>query len=242
YACRSSRRTRTSRSSATGTTTATSPTRSTSTTHARARAASPSTPTTPSRTPRPSPPPSSRRRRTAPSTRAGRLSLLPPRLRLTTTSAGPATRRRPPRRCPRTTATPVASRQEEAPAADGQAEAGTAWSSHRHRPRCTRTGSRGPSTPMAAATASWPTPSTGPVPGAPPAPTRGSAVPKFGDWDSNPASADGYTHIFNKVREEKSTQAKAPGLGKDNVAYGNGARKHDDGYVSSSRWCFGWCK
>ncbi|KAM3189853.1 hypothetical protein ACQJBY_068232 [Aegilops geniculata] len=73
-------------------------------------------------------------------------------------------------------------------------------------------------------------------------PTRGSAVPKFGDWDSNPASADGYTHIFNKVREEKSTQAKAPGFGKDNVAYGNGARQHDDGYVSSSRWCFGWCK
>nr|AEV12220.1 RIN4 [Hordeum vulgare subsp. vulgare] len=73
-------------------------------------------------------------------------------------------------------------------------------------------------------------------------PTRGSAVPKFGDWDSNPASADGYTHIFNKVREEKSTQAKAPGFGKDNVAYGKGARQHDDGYVSSSRWCFGWCK
>jgi len=41
-------------------------------------------------------------------------------------------------------------------------------------------------------------------------PTRGSAVPKFGDWDSNPASADGYTHIFNKVREEKQTQAGKP--------------------------------
>uniref|UniRef100_A0ACD5Y8V3 Uncharacterized protein n=2 Tax=Avena sativa TaxID=4498 RepID=A0ACD5Y8V3_AVESA len=74
-------------------------------------------------------------------------------------------------------------------------------------------------------------------------PTRGSAVPKFGDWDSNPASADGYTHIFNKVREEKSTQAKAPaGFGKEAGAHGNGPRQHDDGYVSSSRWCFGWCK
>ncbi|KAM0925139.1 hypothetical protein ACQ4PT_004377 [Festuca glaucescens] len=74
-------------------------------------------------------------------------------------------------------------------------------------------------------------------------PTRGSAVPKFGDWDSNPASADGYTHIFNKVREEKSTQAKAPaGFGKDAGPRGNGPRQHDDGYVSSSRWCFGWCK
>ena len=33
-----------------------------------------------------------------------------------------------------------------------------------------------------------------------------TAVPKFGDWDErNPSSADGYTHIFNKVREEKQT-------------------------------------
>lgn len=35
-------------------------------------------------------------------------------------------------------------------------------------------------------------------------PERGAAVPKFGEWDeNNPASADGYTHIFNQVREEK---------------------------------------
>lgn len=74
-------------------------------------------------------------------------------------------------------------------------------------------------------------------------PTRGSAVPKFGDWDSNPASADGYTHIFNKVREEKqTTQAGKPAaLGKD-AARGNGAKQHDDGYVSSKFSCFGWCK
>ncbi|KAK7395440.1 hypothetical protein VNO78_15998 [Psophocarpus tetragonolobus] len=39
-------------------------------------------------------------------------------------------------------------------------------------------------------------------------PDKGAAVPKFGDWDeSNPASADGYTHIFNKVREEKQVGA-----------------------------------
>lgn len=30
------------------------------------------------------------------------------------------------------------------------------------------------------------------------------AVPKFGDWDeAAPGSADGFTHIFNKVREER---------------------------------------
>ncbi|KAM2009252.1 hypothetical protein ACFX16_004052 [Malus domestica] len=41
-------------------------------------------------------------------------------------------------------------------------------------------------------------------------PEKGAAVPKFGEWDENdPASADGFTHIFNKVREEKA--GKAPG-------------------------------
>jgi hypothetical protein len=66
-------------------------------------------------------------------------------------------------------------------------------------------------------------------------PTRGSAVPKFGDWDANPASADGYTHIFNKVREEKqTTQAGKPAAyGKDGMRT-NGPKQHDDdGYVSS---------
>ncbi|XP_004510259.1 RPM1-interacting protein 4 isoform X2 [Cicer arietinum] len=44
-------------------------------------------------------------------------------------------------------------------------------------------------------------------------PDKGAAVPKFGEWDvSNPASADSYTHIFNKVREEKQGGAGyAPG-------------------------------
>ncbi|KAH7576376.1 hypothetical protein JRO89_XS01G0047700 [Xanthoceras sorbifolium] len=44
-------------------------------------------------------------------------------------------------------------------------------------------------------------------------PDRGAAVPKFGEWDeNNPASADGYTHIFNKVREERNSGAKTPGM------------------------------
>ncbi|XAR58739.1 hypothetical protein NMG60_11014249 [Bertholletia excelsa] len=34
---------------------------------------------------------------------------------------------------------------------------------------------------------------------------RGAAVPKFGEWDeNNPTSAEGYTHIFNQVREERN--------------------------------------
>lgn len=41
-------------------------------------------------------------------------------------------------------------------------------------------------------------------------PVKGAAVPKFGDWDeNNPSSADGYTHIFNAVREERQTGAGA---------------------------------
>lgn len=37
--------------------------------------------------------------------------------------------------------------------------------------------------------------------------TGGRALPKFGEWDvNNPASADGFTVIFSKARDEK----KAP--------------------------------
>ncbi|KAK8654124.1 hypothetical protein V6N13_128099 [Hibiscus sabdariffa] len=41
-------------------------------------------------------------------------------------------------------------------------------------------------------------------------PDKGAAVPKFGDWDEkNPSSADGYTHIFNLVREERNNGGNA---------------------------------
>ncbi|KAK9069370.1 hypothetical protein SSX86_011273 [Deinandra increscens subsp. villosa] len=40
---------------------------------------------------------------------------------------------------------------------------------------------------------------------------RGSAVPRFGEWDeNNPSSGDNYTHIFNKVREERATGSPPP--------------------------------
>ncbi|KAL8106167.1 hypothetical protein AgCh_029830 [Apium graveolens] len=43
-------------------------------------------------------------------------------------------------------------------------------------------------------------------------PDYGPVVPKFGDWDeSDPSAGEGYTHIFNKVREEKlSETGKVP--------------------------------
>lgn len=39
---------------------------------------------------------------------------------------------------------------------------------------------------------------------------KGHPLPKFGEWDvNNPASADGFTVIFNKARDEKKTTATA---------------------------------
>uniref|UniRef100_A0A0D6QZY8 RIN4 pathogenic type III effector avirulence factor Avr cleavage site domain-containing protein n=1 Tax=Araucaria cunninghamii TaxID=56994 RepID=A0A0D6QZY8_ARACU len=46
-------------------------------------------------------------------------------------------------------------------------------------------------------------------------PERGGPLPKFGAWNENdPASADGFTFIFNKAREEKQTggATKLPSL------------------------------
>ncbi|KAK8501717.1 hypothetical protein V6N13_009701 [Hibiscus sabdariffa] len=38
---------------------------------------------------------------------------------------------------------------------------------------------------------------------------QGRPLPKFGEWDVNdPASAEGFTVIFNKARDEKKTGVK----------------------------------
>ncbi|XP_074369161.1 protein NOI4-like [Apium graveolens] len=45
---------------------------------------------------------------------------------------------------------------------------------------------------------------------------KGLALPKFGEWDVNdPASAEGFTVIFNKARDEKRTGGKADSPPKD---------------------------
>ncbi|KAG6747144.1 hypothetical protein NC652_035179 [Populus alba x Populus x berolinensis] len=37
--------------------------------------------------------------------------------------------------------------------------------------------------------------------------SQGRPLPKFGEWDvNNPASAEGFTVIFNKARDEKKTK------------------------------------
>lgn len=65
-------------------------------------------------------------------------------------------------------------------------------------------------------------------------PDKGAAIPKFGDWnESDPASADGFTHIFDKVREEKQgVAAKVPNM-PNNSSYSNGHKQvnNDDSTV-----------
>ncbi|WKA04283.1 hypothetical protein VitviT2T_022336 [Vitis vinifera] len=43
---------------------------------------------------------------------------------------------------------------------------------------------------------------------------KGRPLPKFGEWDvNNPASAEGFTVIFSKARDEKKTNGAAAGGG-----------------------------
>lgn len=45
-------------------------------------------------------------------------------------------------------------------------------------------------------------------------------MPKFGEWDVNdPASAEGFTVIFNKARDEKKTGGKPDSPPKDESKY-----------------------
>lgn len=54
-------------------------------------------------------------------------------------------------------------------------------------------------------------------------------VPKFGEWDENdPASAEGYTHIFEKVREDKQIGAgKVPAMATE-APYSNGQNQYSN--------------
>ncbi|XP_041007029.1 protein NOI4 isoform X2 [Juglans microcarpa x Juglans regia] len=53
---------------------------------------------------------------------------------------------------------------------------------------------------------------------------RGGPLPKFGEWDvNNPASAEGFTVIFNKARNEKKTGGKVDSPPKDESKYKHGS-------------------
>lgn len=57
----------------------------------------------------------------------------------------------------------------------------------------------------------------------------GAPVPKFGDWDEkNPASADGYTVIFNELRKKKQSGiAKVPVMPNESP-YSNGQKQYNN--------------
>ncbi|MED6119336.1 hypothetical protein PIB30_010845 [Stylosanthes scabra] len=58
---------------------------------------------------------------------------------------------------------------------------------------------------------------------------EGRPLPKFGEWDVNdPASADGFTVIFNKARDEKKSKPKS-------VASGGSGRRGSQRSRSDSR-------
>ncbi|KAL6330459.1 hypothetical protein AAG906_040389 [Vitis piasezkii] len=53
---------------------------------------------------------------------------------------------------------------------------------------------------------------------------KGQPLPKFGDWDVNdPTSADGFTMIFNKARDEKKTGGKPDSPAKEDSSFKHGA-------------------
>ncbi|KAJ8615634.1 hypothetical protein MRB53_035006 [Persea americana] len=58
---------------------------------------------------------------------------------------------------------------------------------------------------------------------------KGRPLPKFGEWDvNNPASAEGFTVIFSKARDEKRTNGNSRGpTPKKN--------KHNDHYEGPSK-------
>ncbi|GLT57482.1 hypothetical protein SLA2020_304500 [Shorea laevis] len=65
---------------------------------------------------------------------------------------------------------------------------------------------------------------------------KGRPLPKFGEWDVNdPASAEGFTVIFNKARDEKKTGGKpeSPANADPDVKQGHGV---DQGKPQPKRW------
>ncbi|KAG8364500.1 hypothetical protein BUALT_Bualt18G0003700 [Buddleja alternifolia] len=62
----------------------------------------------------------------------------------------------------------------------------------------------------------------------------GRPLPKFGEWDVNdPASAEGFTVIFNKARNEKRTGGKSDSPSKDESTYKQGSTL---GKPQSKKW------
>lgn len=76
-------------------------------------------------------------------------------------------------------------------------------------------------------------------------PDKAPSVPKFGEWDeSDPASADGYTQIFNIVKEERQGGAGTPRSIRDDKQFQkelNRFGRNPDAKDCCCRWCCCCC-
>ncbi|KAK6138577.1 hypothetical protein DH2020_027683 [Rehmannia glutinosa] len=58
-------------------------------------------------------------------------------------------------------------------------------------------------------------------------PDRSAAVPKFGEWDeTDPTAAEGYTQIFNRVREEKHSETGKVPVMPTETSLSNGQKQY----------------
>ncbi|XP_057766303.1 RPM1-interacting protein 4-like isoform X2 [Salvia miltiorrhiza] len=72
-------------------------------------------------------------------------------------------------------------------------------------------------------------------------PDRSPAVPKFGDWDeTDPAAAEGYTQVFNRVREEKNSETgKVPVMPTETS---NSSTQKQANENTKGCFCFSWTR
>ncbi|KAF9592893.1 hypothetical protein IFM89_018473 [Coptis chinensis] len=71
---------------------------------------------------------------------------------------------------------------------------------------------------------------------------KDAAVPTFGEWDeTNPASDDGFTVIFNKIREEKLTGSTNAVAERDEQFY-SVEHKQDNNNSTRSNWNCAWMR
>ncbi|XP_048447316.1 RPM1-interacting protein 4-like [Pyrus x bretschneideri] len=68
--------------------------------------------------------------------------------------------------------------------------------------------------------------------------TRVASIPKFGDWDEeDPQSGEGFTYIFERVKEEKKTASKFPNVPQQARNNLNSANKSGKSPSKSKSWC-----
>ncbi|WZY75751.1 hypothetical protein YC2023_022135 [Brassica napus] len=66
---------------------------------------------------------------------------------------------------------------------------------------------------------------------------KGRPLPKFGEWDVNdPASAEGFTVIFNKARDEKKTGGKPGSPGKSTDGHAKSGGGGDPSKPQPKKW------